>query len=264
MKCLICDSNTHFYFKKKFNIQFLDEVEYVECDYCNTVFSKNHYYMSNEDWNKLNSSFHGLFLGTDNFEEDKNWIFRINSQIKLINNIYKLGLINSNDWLDYGCGDGKLANKLSEISKINIDKYDISYENKNGYINKDKLDSKRYSLVINTSVLEHLRTKEELLKIGNLVSDNGVLALHTFISEKVPQDDKWFYLLYAHCIFHSNAGMKILFDKWGFISSIYNVDARMWIMFKKDVKEQIEIYNKNITNQSEYLYYKIGFNDYWK
>ena len=100
-----------------------------------------------------------------------------------------------------------------------------------GYVGEEALNEK-FSMVINTSVFEHGREIEALDEIAGLVDSSGVLGLHVMVRDVIPCDPTWFYLLPVHCAFYSNRSMEILFDRWGFASSIYHVPSRMWFWFR--------------------------------
>jgi hypothetical protein len=85
------------------------------------------------------------------------------------------------------------------------------------------------------------------------------------VSESIPADASWFYLLPVHCAFHTNRSMSLLFQQWGYVASLYNVDSRLWLWFKRppsDIQQRIEKANRRL-NTSLYIF-KNGFVDYWK
>lgn len=127
-------------------------------------------------------------------------------------------------------------------------RYDVVHYDQDEYcIDKKELYSSKYQLVTLTSVIEHLRSYDEINDIFSLVADNGCLALHTFISQDhIQNDPNWFYLLPVHCAFHTNKSMKILSRNFGFNFCAYNYDARMWFLFKNISKfESEEIITKS-------------------
>jgi 2-polyprenyl-3-methyl-5-hydroxy-6-metoxy-1,4-benzoquinol methylase len=232
-----------------------------------------------KDWEALNDKYHSsLFTITtktsqaknDNPEEDvrKSMRMRGLNRLKLQADIIALlagrGLLSrSLPWIDFGCGDGTLANLLMErgFPTKKFDKY--VFRKDKGYLTENDLD-KYYDLVINTGVFEHIRKKETLDEILGLVADKGVLALHVLVCESVPENPTWFYLLPVHCTFFTNKSMQILFEQWDFSASIYHAPSRMWFWFKKTsyAIEQFMKYSER--SFPEEFYYKKAFLDFWK
>jgi hypothetical protein len=117
--------------------------------------------------------------------------------------------------------------------------------------------------VFNTSIFEHIRNRETLNSINDLVAEDGILAIHTLVTEVIPQDPNWFYLLPVHCSFFTNKSMQILFDGWGYKASIYHVPSRMWFWFKKRSNFLNDLFNSGLLNSQEGFYFKQGFMNYW-
>ena len=264
--CLICNSaNTSEYFSKDFQGKFqLDQVEYWRCKNCGFVFSKTHYDMSNKDWEGLNIKYHSSYHGSSNCPDDPNWLERLKTQAATIIKLSRLkALPISLPWVDWGCGDGKLANFLNE-NQLPTLKYERYEKDGNDYLNDADLFSIKYSLVINTSVFEHVREREILESINSLVDDNGVLAIHTLVTEKIHRDSTWFYLLPVHCSFFTNKSMQILFETWEYKVSIYHVPSRMWFWFRKNSNFIKRLFDQNRINKDMGFYFKEGFMDYWR
>jgi len=199
--------------------------------------------MSDKEWEQLNHNYHDGYQGTDVNCDDPNWLVRTELQAKAIRSLFDLDFLPSAPWLDYGAGDGVLSSKVLQLgcSMRNYDKY----MQRADFIQDWELELS-YGLVACTCVFEHVRTREDLDSIANLVADDGVLALHTMVVEEVPSDPSWNYYLPVHCSFFTNKSMQMLFDDWGFKSSYYHAPSRMWFCFKGDVP------------------FKEGFVDYWK
>jgi len=114
-------------------------------------------------------------------------------------------------------------------------------------------------------VAEHVTKREHLDGINACVSENGRLIIHTRISEEIPKDPNWFYLLPVHCAFHTNKSMSLLMQQWGYVSSIYCPTARLWVLLKNENQNLFKLIQAiNNEFQNEYLYGKLGFMDYWK
>jgi hypothetical protein len=92
------------------------------------------------------------------------------------------------------------------------------------------------------------------------------MGLHTVVCENIPLDPTWFYLLPVHCAFHTNRSMEILLQQWGFKSSLYNIDARLWLFFKSksnEIEAIIHKANERVASKPKYIF-KRGFVNYWK
>jgi hypothetical protein len=242
--------------------------EYVECERCGFVFSKTCAEMTDEHWVQLNRQFHSNYQGADTDPNDLNWTRRLNAQAAVIADLRDLGLISTNQqWLDYGCGDGKLSCLLNDRYSLKLGKYDRYMTRDNGYLPDDALKPHQFGFVISTSVLEHLRTRAQIDAIPMLVAEHGVMGIHTLVTERVPRDPNWFYFLPVHCSFFTNMSMEILFNSWGYTASIYNIEAKLWVCFKEDIsKIECIIREANLRPGRERLRYhfKRGFMDYWK
>jgi 2-polyprenyl-3-methyl-5-hydroxy-6-metoxy-1,4-benzoquinol methylase len=231
MECMVCSGNMSYNFSKQMEQYNLTTVEYWRCKDCGFVASINHFEMSEDEKTALNNAYHESYLCSDSNHDDPNWLKRLSLQVEVIEDIARLGYISTKlPWIDFGCGDGKLAKMLSEhgFDTYMFDKYMPSAQ---GWLSESDVRAMKFGLVVNTSVFEHVTRIEYLDGIAALVDESGVLAIHTLVREDVPEDPDWFYLLPVHCSFYSNRSMQILFDSWGFSCSLYQVDARMWFWF---------------------------------
>jgi len=262
--CLICKSPPHLYFSKNFQGEYnLNQVDYWQCNHCGFVFSKTHYEMAVEKWEELNINYHSCHQGKDECSDDPRWLERLQVQANVITFLAKQGVLpKALPWVDWGCGDGKLANLLerNSISTLQYDRYMI---HGNDYLTDAELEKTKYSVVFNTSIFEHIRNRETLNSINDLVAEDGILAIHTLVTEVLPQDPNWFYLLPVHCSFFTNKSMQILFDGWGYKASIYHVPSRMWFWFKKRSNFLNNLFNSGLLNSQKGFYFKEGFMNYW-
>ena len=48
-------------------------------------------------------------------------------------------------------------------------------------------DLRQYGLVINSAMFEHVRKREELERINDLVAKSGILMIHTVVCENIPR-----------------------------------------------------------------------------
>jgi Methyltransferase domain len=219
--------------------------------------------MAVEEWEELNVKYHSSHQGKDECSDDVRWLERLQEQAAIITRLAQLGVLpKALPWVDWGCGDGKLAHLL-EGNQLCTLKYDRYMRHGNDYLTDSELQNKKYSVVFNTSIFEHLRDLETLNSINRLVSEDGVLAIHTLVTEAIPSDPQWFYLLPVHCSFFTNKGMQILFDAWGYEVSIYHVPSRMWFWFKKRGDFVKKMFALGHLHRKECFYFKDGFMNYW-
>jgi len=261
-KCIICCSKSNYFFSKKY--QFLKynkdlDVDYFKCDKCEFVFSKTHQNMKKDEWELLNKNFHKELEKKNNLSINQPPYLQICLVIKILT---ENSVIDMSRCLDYAAGSGTLSKNLRKYFDYKIETYDPYYDDKKSY------SLKKYSLVINTAMFEHARSREDLDKVNNLVDQNGVLLLHTYVSENIPSNTNWFYLEpIVHCAFFTNKSMEILLKQWNYNFSIYCPDAKSWFLFKdKNFFNKVsEVINKiNSDLQTNYLFFKKGFVDFWK
>lgn len=267
MNCIVCRDQMSPYFSKTFNLYGLSEVEYWKCRGCGFVGSKTHAKMRGPDWETLNQNYHTTYQGRDRNKDDPRWLERLSAQARVINDLASLGLLQGGlPWVDWGCGDGKLPDLLKIRFGLSLLKYD-TYKHGEDYLSKGGLTPSRFGFVINTSVFEHVSDRNTLDGIERLVAPSGVFGIHTLVAEEIPQDPTWFYLLPVHCSFFTNKSMQVLFDEWGYSSSVYHIDAQLWFWFKNE-PDRVEgiIQTANLQPGRERLQYKFkrGFMDYWK
>ena len=144
--------------------------------------------------------------------------------------------------------------------------YEHSSNPAQGYLRPEELKPRSFDLVMHTAVLEHLRFRAQFDAIFNLVSDNGAMLFHTLVTETIPQDADWFYLLSVHCSFFTNRSMQLLFEQNNYRCSIYNVESRLWVWFKQPLETiRPRIETANARNDPARHYILAGrFVDYWK
>lgn len=265
MKCPICQSAMEFSFQKRFEVFDLGNVDYEACDGCGFTLSRTHASMPEDEWRDLNERYHRGYQGMAHNPDDPRWIDRLRVQAYVIRDLAELGLLDRQaPWLDYACGDGKLAD-LARKDGLELAKFEPYMSGDQGYLPSSALVAKHFGFVLSTSVIEHLRTRDELDRINALVSDDGVLGLHTVVCERIPRDPGWFYLLPVHCAFHTNRSMEALFRQWGYTTSLYNVEARLWLWFRSRPSE-VELRSSiaNLRPAGPHYVFKQGFVDYWK
>ncbi|SEH08548.1 methyltransferase domain-containing protein [Candidatus Venteria ishoeyi] len=266
MECLICNQKMYYFFSKNFNQYGLGEVDYWKCNHCGFCLSKTHLELCSEDWEKLNYQYHSDYQGTNFCPDDPKWLERLNAQVEVMSDLKSLNILPSNNnWLDYACGDGKLSDLLKTKFNITLKKYDKYLSGIGEYLTHNELTPKKYDFLITTSVFEHFLDRSSYNDVESLLSDTGILGLHTLVCEKIPNDPAWFYLLPVHTAFFTNKSMQILFEDWGFKSSLYNIESRLWFWFKRtpeSIQDIINIANQR-DNKPHYIYEE-KFVDYWK
>jgi hypothetical protein len=264
-KCMVCGNASRPYFSKNFEGQCgLSSVYYKHCIECGFTWSDTHFSMSSDDWISVNEHYHQNYFNTEYNVDDPRWLVRLEAQRQLLVLLSQGGFFDLRlPAVDYGCGDGKLADMLSG-SGLPVRKYDkFLGQERLEYLRDSDLLRESFGLVINTSVFEHVRDIETLDIIAGCVNpDSGVLACHTLVSEQVPKDPNWFYLLPVHVAFFTNRSMSILMQRWGFSASIYDVEARMWLMFRQVADARRACQAACIAGRN--AHFSIGFMDWWK
>lgn len=271
MKCLICNSPAEYFFSKKysdpgydqFNLDF-EEVQYYKCTNCGFVLSKTHGEMDKDKWKALNHLVHEYQENPQNQKEVNQPPYLEQAMMILI--LGKNKIINTGNMIDYAAGYGTLSKILSGYFNITLPIFDpyVKEGNSDKYIDKNHLT--RYATVLNSAMFEHILSRDDLEKVNKLVSTDGCLIIHTLICETIPKDPNWFYLRPpVHTAFHTNKSMELLMKQWGYHSSVYCPKSKCWILFKEET-ENIEkkIKSINAELQTNFLYYKKGFVDYWK
>lgn len=263
MKCFICSGSINYSFSKQFDEFELGKVDYYGCEICGFTISKNHLELSEEKWNQLNIDWHT----ENNLKEINPWNRdqRYFNQSIMVYLLVKFNIIKGSNFLDWGSGEGWFSKKLYDLFAIKINCFDKFVKPKVFPIAGTDLKSDSFDFVINNAVFEHVTKRETLDEINSFVNNKGILAIHTLVKEEIPKDPNWMYLLPVHSCFHTNKSMSLLMKQWGYTCSVYNENAKLWVMFKGDHKlliDQIKEANKIIGY--DYFKFKVGFMDYWK
>lgn len=265
--CPICDAPASRWLAKPFPDPELGTVEYARCTRCGFVTATTITDLPAEQWAAVNARFHAAYQGSENDPNDPSWQRRLEAQAEVIADLSAAGLIsNDRPWVDYGCGDGKLSALLAARRTPRLLNFE-PYMTRPGYLERAALVPGGFSFVITTSVFEHLRSRAQMDEIAGLVGAGGVMGLHTLVAEAIPADPNWFYFLPVHCSFFSNASMQVLFDRWGYRSSLYHVGSRLWFWFKADpdhVEQTVAKLNQRSPAEPDRYHFKRGFVDYWK
>jgi hypothetical protein len=215
--CIICHGRTAFYFKKHYTtepyasfMQQLGAVEYVKCENCGFVLSQTHSNASPHDWEELNLLHHNFVensFGCNNIPNQPPYI----EQASLLALLKGNGLVSMKHCVDYAGGYGRLSGILQKYFALELPVYDPFVQNKNSKVNYvDKVDPASMDLVVNSAMFEHVRCRQDLEQINQVVADIGTLFLHTVICENIPKDPDWFYLdPPVHSAFHTNGAMGL-------------------------------------------------------
>lgn len=262
MKCMICADSMQFYFQKKFDSDGLTTVEYSRCASCGFVQSSTHLDLTEADWVRLNTNWHEA----NNRRADNPWnrSQRHFNQALMIHLLARNGIVPAGSWIDYASGEGGLSLQLHTHFGHRLDSFDQYITPTSFALSKDDLRTRGHALVTNTAMFEHVRERDTLDRLESLVADGGCLGVHTLVRGEIPNDPNWMYLLPVHCSFFTNASMALLMRQWGYTCSVYNEQAKLWVMFKQDPeKVRTDIEQLNASLGWEYLHFKTGFMDYW-
>lgn len=271
MKCIICNEVSNYYFSKTYSeapfnelMKDIGTIDYYKCSHCGFVLSKTHRDLDEAQWSHLNNQFHHHIENPCNAKSINQPPYA--EQAIMLAMLGRIGIIDTNNMLDYAAGYGTLSNVLEKYFNLSLPIYDqyVKTDNSNRYV--QELELKAYKTVINSAMFEHVLNRDSLNHVNNLVAKDGCLIIHTVICENIPKDPNWFYLTPpVHTAFHTNKSMEVLMEQWGYHSSIYCVPSKCWILLKSDIKEveeKVKLLNQEL--QSDWFHCKNSFVDYWK
>lgn len=252
----------HF-FSKKFDCYDLKTVEYLKCCKCGFVASKKHYEMDDCEWQELNVRYHEDSNNRQDNPYNRNQRYFLQAQMLYLMSRYEMLSLGAS--LDWGSGRGDLSDRMASLFDITIDNFDKYIQPALHSKSERDLVKRGFSLVINTGVFEHVRSRSTLDEIESYVSPEGCLAVHTLVRETIPKDADWMYLLPVHSSFHTNCSMEHLMQEWGFTCSTYNEFAKMWILYRAAPNEiEAKVSALNTKLGWKYLHFKSGFMDFWR
>lgn len=233
MQCMICEARTSPYLTKQFDLHGLGTVHYDRCVDCGFVFSRTHFEMTTEEWERLNATYHHGYQNSTVNQDDPNWVERLLAQARAIAQLTRIGFLSQQArWVDYACGDGKLGRILGDVG-LDTACFD-RYMGQAGYLTEAELLADEHDLVLNTSYLEHIRSIRQIEEMLELLADDGVFAFHTAVNRVVPRDPHWFYFLPVHCAFYSDESMRRLFQRHGFKYCVFHRESTLWFWARTD------------------------------
>lgn len=271
MRCFVCGFEMRDYFKKKM-LPEMPEWNYVRCESCGLVLCQTVYEMTKDEWKIVNDGHRGK-LGHSEDPDDPNWVKRLRCQAELFTALAAGGI-----WepgarvVDYGCGDGKLADFVDESlcasvgdagpwKLLKYDKY-MRPEGPCDYLRDEDMRPGGFDAVVSCSVFEHLLGRVDIDEIMGLLADRATLCLHTMVCMEIPLDPEWFYLLGGHCTLWTNKSMALIYEQYGFAGCAYHVEARMWFFFKDRWRFE-QLRSKSPSIPGEWVF-SDRFVDYWK
>ncbi len=257
MNCIVCAVPLKPYFVKPAHRGLPDQY-HDRCPACGFVANRTICEMPEPEFVAFNKHFHESWQGKDYNDDDPRWRERMEKQVKAILTARGCSLLPDRPWLDYACGDGWLADGIGAMKWEPYMSPGEFHNEPETWSSAEEIEYQKFPFVVTTSVFEHLRTREHLDAINNLVSAGGVMGMHTLVCEEVPRDPDWFYLLPMHCAFFTNRSMELLLRQWGYTASAYHVEARLWLFFKGGPTDQGE------RARNAGFEYQPGFLDYWK
>jgi hypothetical protein len=271
MKCIICDSDSDYFFSKSYSespfdefMREIGEVVYYKCKRCGFVLSKTHCELDEYKWNKLNYQFHHYVENPANEKKGNQPPYA--EQAMMLKLLQKNGIIDTDSMIDYAAGYGALSDILKKYHDLELPIFDpyVRAENSDRYIDESTL--KTYKTVINSAMFEHVLKREDLDRVNRIVERDGCLIVHTVVCANIPKDPNWFYLRPpVHTAFHTNKSMEILMEQWGFRSSLYCLKSKCWVLQRDKIENtEKKIARLNQELQSDWFYCKNGFVDYWK
>jgi len=175
MNCIICQSETNYFFSKSYAkkpfVEMMDDigqVDYYKCENCGFTISKTHQELDNEKFEKLNYEFHHYL---ENSETDVNQPPYL-EQSMMINVLLKNKILD-NDMLDYAGGYGTLSKSLQKYFNISLPVHDPYVKSDDFVKYLEKKDLKTYKTILTSALFEHILTREGFNEINSLVDTNG-------------------------------------------------------------------------------------------
>lgn len=190
--------------------------EYYQCGTCNAIVKeeslwyssdkeKHHYEQHNNDINDL---------GYQKFTSP------------VTNAILKL-LSNDSLGLDYGCGKGPVITEQLRKKGYEIDLYDPYFYPDESYLDKS------YDYIFSCEVFEHFyNPKEELIKLKNILKNDGWLIIKTHLYENQTDFNNWYYKKdQTHVFIYTFKTVEYIAKTLNF--EIINLEEKLFILKNK-------------------------------
>lgn len=230
MTCPVCSGpQTSLYFSKDFQGECgLHRVDYHRCADCAFVWSPTIWDLPETAFLDLNRQFHA-YLSSGGGDHDPAWAKRIEAQADAL---FWMQIPHTRPWLDYACGNGALATALTRRG-LYVQGYEPYLQDLvwDGLPMTTEPHPGVFDCVIATSILEHVRSMDQVRAMADLVSNDGVFAFHTFVGDVRP-DPTWYYLLPTHCTLWSPTAINILLQEYGFRDQVYDEPADLHVWYR--------------------------------
>ena len=178
MKCIICGSDSKYYFSKTYMetpfdefMRDIGEVHYYKCVRCGFVLSRTHSELNETEWKNLNLRFHHFI--EDPTREKKGNQPPYAEQAIMLRMCQRNGIIDTSSMIDYAAGYGTLSALLGKYYDIELPIFDRYVQTGKSikYISAPNLKS--YKTVINSAMFEHVLKREDLDQVNALVDRDG-------------------------------------------------------------------------------------------
>jgi Methyltransferase domain len=129
------------------------------------------------------------------------------------------------DILDYGCGPDPVLSDIIISIGFHCDLYDPFFY--------PVLPAKKYNFIFATECFEHFfEPKAEILKISNLLSENGTLVVMTELWKDPEYFQSWYYVRdFTHVSFYHPKTMNFIEQNYGM--KIIYTDHKRLVVFRK-------------------------------
>jgi 2-polyprenyl-3-methyl-5-hydroxy-6-metoxy-1,4-benzoquinol methylase len=204
MTCPLCLNKTiDFYHQDKLR-------DYWQCNNCQLVFVKSKYYLSSKKEKAVYD------LHQNNPLDIGYRIFLNKLLIPLKNKLSK----NANG-LDFGSGPGPTISVIMKEQGINVENYDIYYDN------HPELLKRAYDFITCTEVVEHLYHPHEVFsRISAMLNSGGFLGVMTKRVTNKEKFKNWHYKNDpTHVCFYNNECFEYIAKQWDFKLELISGDT---------------------------------------
>jgi hypothetical protein len=177
LKCPLCHNQS---FAEKMNqVQHLARkaVRFHQCAECKLIFLEPGFYLSA-------GAEQARYQTHQNTRDNQGYV----AQFDFIRSWMTENLKSGSRVLEYGCGPGPVLAELLKEDGFEIDIYDPFF------FKNDEVFARKYDAITSTEAVEHFyHPKEELEKLRNLLSENGVLIMQTQFYTNIKHFENWHY-----------------------------------------------------------------------